>query len=50
MKDPEEKLIEIIRNHEDPAEALLIAAQVIIEFLSARGSSEPNPSAPPKAS
>ena len=50
MTDPEEKLIETVRKHDDPAEALLIAAQVILEFLSAQGSEEPIPSAPLKVS
>ena len=50
MTDNENTLIETIRSHDDPTEALLIAAQVIIEFLSAQGSAEPIPSAPLKVS
>lgn len=50
MTDNENTLIETIRSHDDHAEALLIAAQVIIEFLSAQGSAEPIPSAPLKVS
>lgn len=50
MTDTENTLIETIRSHDDHTEALLIAAQVIIEFLSAQGSAEPAPSAPLKVS
>lgn len=50
MTDNENTLIETIRSHDDHTEALLIAAQVIIEFLSAQGSAEPIPSAPLKVS
>lgn len=50
MTETEKTMIDTIRSHDDHTEALLIATQVIIEFLSARGSEEPSPSAPPKAS
>ena len=42
MEDPaEQKLIEAIRQHDDPPEALLRATQVIIEYLSHQASPEP---------
>lgn len=40
MSKNELELIETIRGHEDPAEALLIAVQVITSYLAQHGSSE----------
>lgn len=36
MTDAEKELIDIIRNNEDPAQALLTAAALIIEFLATK--------------
>lgn len=40
MTDTENTLIKTIRSHDDHTEALLIAAQVIVEFLSAKRAEE----------
>ena len=40
MSEKELELLGIIRGHEDPAEALLIAVQVITSYLAQHGSSE----------
>jgi hypothetical protein len=50
MNDPEERLIDTIRSHDDHTEALLIATQVIIEFLTGKRSEEAEPPSTPKAS
>ncbi len=50
MNDPEERLIAAIRSHDDHTEALLIATQVIIEFLTGKRSAEAEQTTTPKAS
>lgn len=40
MNEKELELLELVRGHEDPAEAMLIAVQVITSYLAQHGSSE----------
>ena len=40
MSEKELELLELVRGYEDPAEALLIAVQVITSYLEQHGSSE----------
>lgn len=50
MNETEKTMIDTIRYHDDHTEALLIATQVIIEFLTGNRSAEAEPSSAPKAS
>ena len=50
MTETEKTMIDTIRSHDDHTEALLIATQVIIEFLTGKRSAEAEPYSAPKAS
>ena len=50
MTNNELALLDLIRNHKDPAEAVQIAVSIILEHLTPRGSSEEQAPAVPRES
>lgn len=50
MTNNERTLLDLIRNHKDPTEALQTAVRIILEHLTPRGSSEAPAPADPRES